>query len=238
MDLWSFQVKEIEGAAIVDAEEDARLEAEKRVLANADRLFTGATAAQEMLYEAEVSVESLLGGALKHVEDLARFEDKFKETAQQLAAAKASVEDATSTLRAFASEVTASPERLEQVEDRLAALEKLRRKYGKTLAEVIAFGADAAVKLADLENREARLTELEKELGAAAKAYEAAARKLSEERAAAAKKLARVAEKQINELAMNARFSVDVTPNEREEAWTAWGWDCVECQSRPTPASR
>jgi len=235
MDLWSFQTKEIEGAAIVDAEEDARLEAEKRVLANADRLFTGATAAQEMLYEAEVSVESLLGGALKHVEDLARFEDKFKEMAQQLAAAKASVEDATATLRAFAGEVTASPERLEEVEDRLAALERLRRKYGKTLVEVIAFGADVAAKLADLENREARLTELEKELGAAAKVYESTAHKLSEERATTAKKLSKVAEKQINELAMNARFAVDVMQDEREEAWTAFGWDRVECRISTNP---
>jgi len=235
IDLWSFQVKEIEAAAIIDAEEDTRLEAEKRMLANADRLFTGATAAQEMLYEAEVSVESLLGGALKHVEDLARFEDRFKEIVQQLAAAKASVEDATSTLRAFAGEVTASPERLEQVEDRLAALERLRRKYGKTLAEVITFGADAAAKLADIENREARLTELEKELSASAKAYEAAARKLSDERTAAAKKLAKVAEKQINELAMNVRFAVDVTQDEREEAWTAWGWDRVECRIATNP---
>jgi len=235
MDLWSFQVKEIEAAAIVDAEEDARLEAEKRVLANADRLFTGATAAQEMLYEAEVSVESLLGGALKHVEDLARFEDRFKEMAQQLASAKASVEDATSTLRAFAGEVTASPQRLEEVEDRLAALERLRRKYGKTLAEVIAFGADAAAKLTDLENREARLAELEKELAAGAKAYESAARKLSEERVAAAKKLAKVAEKQINELAMNVRFAVDVVQDERDEVWTACGWDRVECRIATNP---
>jgi len=235
MDLWSFQVKEIEATAIMDGEEDARLEAEKRVLANADRLFTGATAAQELLYEAEVSVESLLGSALKHVEDLARFEDKFKETAQQLAAAKVSVEDATSMLRAFAGEVTASPERLEEVEDRLAALERLRRKYGKTLAEVIAFGADAASKLADLENREARLAELEKELGVTAKAYEAAARKLSEERTAAAKKLAKIAEKQINELAMNVKFAIDVTQDEREDAWSAWGWDRVECRIATNP---
>jgi DNA repair protein RecN (Recombination protein N) len=235
MDLWSFQVKEIEAAAIVDAEEDVRLETEKRILANAERLFAGATAAQEMLYEAEVSVESLLGGALKHVEELARFEDKFKETAQQLSAAKARLEDATSMLRAFAGEVTASPERLEQVEDRLAALERLRRKYGKTLAEVIAFGSEASAKLADLENRDARLAELERELSVAAKSYMAAARKLSEERAAAAKKLAKVAEKQINELAMNARFSLEVTEDDREEAWTAWGWDRVECRISTNP---
>ena len=235
MDLWSFQAKEIESAAIVDAEEDARLETEKRVLANSERLFAGATAAQELLYEAEVSAETLLGGALKHVEDLARFDEQFVETVQQLAAAKASVEDAAATLRDFAGRVTASPERLGEIEDRLAALDRLKRKYGSSLSEVIAFGEDAARKLAELENRDARLAELEKELTIAAAKYMVVARKLSAERVAAAKKLAKVAERQINELAMQARFEVGVGSREEVEAWTAFGWDRVECRIATNP---
>lgn len=235
MDLWSFQTKEIESAAIVDAEEDARLETEKRVLANSERLFAGATAAQELLYEAEVSAETLLGGALRHVEDLAKFDEQFKETAQLLATAKASVEDAAATLRNFAGKVTASPERLGEIEDRLAALDRLKRKYGSSLGEVIAFGEDAARKLAELENRDARLAELEKELTIAAAKYMVLARKLSAERVAAAKKLAKVAERQINELAMQARFEVGVTAREDVEAWTAYGWDRVECRIATNP---
>jgi DNA repair protein RecN (Recombination protein N) len=241
MDLWSFQAKEIASAAIADAEEDARLETEKRVLANAERLFAGASAAQELLYEAEVSAETLLGGALKHVEDLAKFDEQFAETAQQLAAAKASVEDAAATLRDFAGKVTASPERLGEIEDRLAALDRLKRKYGGAgsqgtgLSEVIAFGEDAARKLAELENRDARLAELEKELTIAAAKYIVVARKLTAERVAAAKKLAKVAERQINELAMQARFEVVVTAREDVEAWTAFGWDRVECRIATNP---
>jgi DNA repair protein RecN (Recombination protein N) len=249
LDLWSFQAKEIEGAAIADAEEDARLEAEKRVLANAERLFTGANAALEMLYEAEVSAESLVGGALKHVEDLARFDERFHETVNGLRAAKASVEDAAAMLRDFASDVTASPERLSEIEDRLAALERLKRKYGPELAQVIEFGEEVRAKLGELENREARLKELEEELARAAAAYRGAAKKLSEERTAAAKRLAKLAEKQINELAMNARFAVDVitpasqerspgTPigaDEAERAWTASGWDRVEARIATNP---
>jgi DNA repair protein RecN (Recombination protein N) len=235
MDLWSFQAKEIESAGIVDAEEDARLETEKRVLANSERLFAGATAAQELLYEAEVSAETLLGGALRHVEDLARFDEQFRETAQQLAAAKAGVEDAAATLRDFAGRVTASPERLGEIEDRLAALDRLKRKYGASLAEVVAFGADVAGKLADLENRDARLAELEKELTLAATKYMVLARKLSAERGAAAKKLAKVAERQINELAMQTRFEVVVASREDVEAWTAFGWDRVECRIATNP---
>jgi DNA repair protein RecN (Recombination protein N) len=235
IDLWSFQAKEIELAAIVDAEEDARLETEKRVLANSERLFTAATAAQELLYEAEVSAEALLGGALKQVEELARFDEQFLETVQQLAAAKASVEDASATLRDFAGKVTASPERLGEIEDRLAALDRLKRKYGATLVEVIAFGADAAAKLSELENRDARLAELEKDLTIAAAKYMVLARKLTTERNAAAKKLAKVAERQINELAMNARFEVRVVSREDVEAWTGFGWDRIECRIATNP---
>jgi DNA repair protein RecN (Recombination protein N) len=235
MDLWSFQAKEIESAGITDAEEDVRLETEKRVLANSERLFAGATAAQELLYEAEVSAETLLGGALRHVEDLAKFDEQFKETAGQLAAAKASVEDAAATLRDFAGKVTASPERLGEIEDRLAALDRLKRKYGSSLGEVIAFGADVKGKLAELENRDARLAELEKDLTIAAAKYMVVARKLSAERIAAAKKLAKTAERQINELAMNAKFEVGVTPREDVEAWTAHGWDRVECRIATNP---
>ena len=235
MDLWSFQAKEIESAGIVDAEEDTRLETEKRVLANAERLFAGATAAQELLYEAEVSAESLLGGALRHVEDLAKFDEQFRETAQQLSTAKSAVEDATATLRAFAGQVTASPERLGEIEDRLAALDRLKRKYGKTLAEVIAFGEDTATKLVDLENRDARLVELEKDLSASAGKYVEAARRLTVERTKAAAKLSKTAEKQINELAMQARFEVEVAPREDEDAWTAFGWDRIECRIATNP---
>jgi DNA repair protein RecN (Recombination protein N) len=240
LDLWSFQAREIESAGIVDAEEDVRLEAEKRVLANAERLFTGANAALELLYEAEVSAESLVGGALKHVEDLARFDERFRETAASLSAAKASVEDAAATLRDFAGDVTASPERLGEIEDRLAALERLKRKYGAGagttgLAEVIAFGEEVSGKLSELENREARLKELEVELAKAAKGYREAATRLSEQRVSAGKKLAKLAEKQINELAMNAKFAVDVAGEEVESSWSSSGWDRVEARIATNP---
>jgi DNA repair protein RecN (Recombination protein N) len=245
LDLWSFQAREIESAAIADAEEDTRLEAEKRVLANAERLFTGANAALDLLYEAEVSAESLLGGALRHVEDLARFDDRFRETAAALATAKASVEDAAATLRDFAGDITASPERLGEIEDRLAALERLKRKYAtapgaagpgtSALAQVLAFGEDVTAKLNELENRETRLKELETSLSIAASAFRKAAQQLSHQRSAAAKKLEKLAEKQINDLAMNARFAVDVTPETSESRWSPFGWDRVEARIATNP---
>lgn len=235
MDLWSFQAREIEAAGIVDAEEDARLESEKRLLANAERLFTGAHAALDLLYEAETSAESLLGGALRHVEDLARFQESFGEAAQQLKSAQAAVEDVATLLRDFADEATASPQLLEEVEDRLVQLDRLKRKYGPDLATVLRFGTTAAQKLAELENRDTRLQELELAVEQAAEVYRAAASKLTEAREASAARLAKAAESQINELAMRSRFSIEVRPQIDPGAWTAAGWDVVECRIATNP---
>ena len=122
-DLWRFQAKEIADAQIRAEDEDAQLETEKRVLANAEKLYTAAMSAHELLYEQEGAAEATLAAALKQVEELARYEPKFAEAAQQLAAAKAAVEEVSAEVRDFAEKTHASPERLEEIEDRLAVLD-------------------------------------------------------------------------------------------------------------------
>ena len=228
-DLWRFQIGEIGGAEIGDEEEDARLEAEKRVLGNAERLYAAAMSAHELLYEGEVSAESLLGGALKHVEELARFEERFVGAAGQIRAAMGIVEDVNAEARGFAEGLQASPERVDEIEDRLVALDRLKRKYGKTLGEVIAFGAEAEARLAEVENRDAVLAELRGRLATDGARYAAAAESVTAARGAAAARLGTMAEKQINELAMKVRFSVKVAARREEDGWTAVGWDRVEC---------
>jgi len=233
-DLWSFQAREI-GDAKPEPGEDEALETEKRVLANAEKLYGAAMTANSLLYEDSGSAEAVLRSAQKHLEELARYDEKFTEAVQQIASARAAVEDVSSTVRDYADGIDASPERLGEIEDRLALLDRLKRKYGSTLAEVIAFGEEAARRLAEIENREEILKTLRADLARAAEAYVAAARALTAERAAAARKLEKLAEAQINELAMKARFSVAVTPNEDPAAWTAHGWDLVECRIATNP---
>jgi DNA repair protein RecN (Recombination protein N) len=228
-DLWRFQSKEIDQAALVAEDEDVQLEAEKRVLGNAEKLFTAAMGAHELLYESENSAETALGAALKHLEELARYDARFQEPAQQLAAAKAIVEDVDAEVRDFADNIHAAPGRLEEIEDRLAALDRLKRKYGQTLAEVIAFGTEAARQLSEVENRDALLLELKTKETQDAAAYQAAAKQLTASRTEAAKRLEKLAEAQINDLAMSTRFNVRVTAQQSPESWTAHGWDQVEC---------
>jgi len=229
VDLWLFQSREIEDAR-PKPEEDVALEAERRVLMNAEKLYSAAMNAYDLLYEGNGSAESTLSGALKQVEELALFDPKFQEATQQLNSALAIVEDVGATARDYAEGIQASPERLAEIEERLAILDRLKRKYGATLSEVIAFGEDVARKLAEVENRDEMIKALRDELNRAAQAYREAAQSLHTERVAAAKKLEKSAEGQINDLAMKVRFAIAVIADEDSAAWTSHGWDTVQCR--------
>jgi DNA repair protein RecN (Recombination protein N) len=209
VDLWSYQQKEIE-AAHPEIGEDEALETEKRVLGNAEKLYAAAMGAFEQLYEGDASAEAALRAALGNVEELARYDTRFTEAVQQLGSARAILGDIGASLRDYAEGIDASPERLAEIEDRLALLDRLKHKYGKTIAEVIHFGEEAARKLAEVEDRDESLKVLRAALDEAAAAYRAAASALSAERKAAAQKLAKCAEAQINSLAMKVHFEVAV----------------------------
>jgi DNA repair protein RecN (Recombination protein N) len=252
VDLWSYQSKEIE-AAHLEAGEDLALETEKHVLANAEKLYAAAMGAFDELYEGGASAEAALRSALRNVEELARYDGRFTETAQLLASARATIGDLATSLRDYAEGINASPERLAEIEDRLALLDRLKRKYGKSIAEVIAFGEEVARKLAEVEDRDEILKTLRADLDEAAKAYRTAAQALSVERKVAAARLAKLAESQINSLAMKVHFEVAVhsagaSAQSAEEPaksageisfgnvhWTASGWDQVEYRIATNP---
>lgn len=228
-DLWSFQKKEIEGAHPLPGEDEA-LDAERKVLANAEKLFAAAMGAYDVLYEGSASAEVALRSALKHLEEVARYDSRFSEATQQLVSARALVGDVGETMRAYAEDIQASPERLGEIEERLEALDRLKRKYGPKLEQVIAHGEEVAARLEEIENRDEILQQLRSELAKTAEAYRTAASALSRERVTAAKKLEKQAEAQINDLAMKVRFAVEVKAGKDEAAWTAHGWDHVECR--------
>jgi DNA repair protein RecN (Recombination protein N) len=228
-DLWSFQKNEIESAAIRE-KEDEELEIERRVLANAEKLLASAMSAHELLYESDRSAEAALRAALKNLEELERYDPQFAEAVQQLKSARALVDDVSTTVRDYASRIQASPGRLAELEDRLEALNRLKRKYGPTLAQVLAHGQEVAAKLAEVENRDQLLLELRAARTKAADGYRVAAAGITAERAAAGRKLEKLAEAHINDLAMKARFAVRVTAQEAEPHWTRHGWDLVDCR--------
>jgi DNA repair protein RecN (Recombination protein N) len=226
VDLWIFQKREIEEGRLRSGE-DERLEGEKRVLANAEKIYNAAMNAFDLLYEGNGSTASSLRAAQKQVEELVRYEPKFQEALAALETARISVEDVGGTVRDYAGGIHASPEHLAQVEDRLALLDRLKRKYGPTLDEVIQFGADVSRKLSEVENKDEILRGLRAELAKAAGEYLRAARVLSKKRAEAARRLEKLVEAEINDLAMNSAFRIEMTSSEEEGNWTGSGIDQV-----------
>jgi len=226
VDLWTFQKREIEEARL-QAGEDERLETEKRVLANAEKIYNAAMQAFDLLYEGDGSTAASMRAAQKQIEELARYEPKFQEALAALETARISVEDVGATVRDYAGGIHASPEDLAGVEDRLAALDRLKRKYGPALDDVIGFGADVARKLSEIENKDQILRELRAELGKAGSEYLRAARALSKTRQDAARKLEKLVETEINDLAMKSTFRIQMTTSEEEGNWAAAGIDEV-----------
>jgi DNA repair protein RecN (Recombination protein N) len=222
LDLWTFQCREIEEARL-QAGEDERLETEKRVLANAEKIYGAAINAFDLLYEGSASTSSSLRAAQKQVEELARYEPKFQDALGALESARIAVEDVGATLRDYAGGIQASPERLAELEDRLAQVDRLKRKYGPTLAETTAFGEDVRRKLAEMENKDEVFRELRANLAEATEEYKKAARVISRKRIDAGRKLEKLVEAEINDLAMRASFRIAVEENEAEEHWTSSG---------------
>jgi DNA repair protein RecN (Recombination protein N) len=222
LDLWNFQSRELDEACLQTGEDD-RLETEKRVLANAEKIYGAAMNAFDLLYEGSASTSSSLRAAQKQVEELARYEPKFQEALAALESARIAVEDVGATLRDYAGGIQSSPECLAELEDRLALLDRLKRKYGPTLAEAIAFGEDVGRKLTEMENKDEVLRELRAKLAAAADEYKKAARSVSRKRTEAGRKLEKLVEAEINDLAMRASFRIAVEENEADEHWTSSG---------------
>jgi len=226
LDLWTFQKREIEETKL-QLGEDERLEAEKRVLANAEKIYSSAMNAFDLLYEGNTSTSATVRAAQKHLEELSTYEPKFQESLAALETARISVEDVGVTLRDYAGGIEASPEHLAEVEDRLVAIDRLKRKYGPTLVDVINFGAEVSRKISEMENKDEVLRQLRVELAQAAKEYLRAAQAVSKKRHDSARKLQKLVEAEINDLAMKADFHIEVSGSDEEGDWTASGFDQV-----------
>ncbi len=224
-DLWNFQKREIESVRPQPGE-DERLESEKRVLANATRLHTALDTAYQHLYEAGGAAAPSAAAALKALEEVARFDPSFEKICAELRAARVTLEEAAFAARDRRESLDANPQRIEQVEDRLAELDRLKRKYGPALADVVAHLATVTRQLEELESAEELAKEAAQQLDQASARYREAAAQLSTVRKDAARRLEKVVQKLLAELAMEAtRFRVKF---EVTEEWKPAGTDRVE----------
>ena len=224
LDLWSFQRKEIESAALA-AEEDVSLETERRVLQNVQKLEEAATTAYAAVYDAPESATSLTRVAMRRVEELCRIDPSMESVRENLKAADLSLQEASYSLRDYLGRLEGNPGRLEEVETRLAALDKLKRKYGQSIAEVLSFLDEVRRQIAAVEHAGERMEDLRREQKRVAGEFEKVAADLTARRVAAARKLEKKVEAELAGLAMAGTvFRVAINP----APWSAEGADRVD----------
>ena len=229
LDILRFQVDEIERVNLRPGEE-SELEEEKRRLNNTEKLSTLTQEAYGLLYENTESTLTTLDKAVKRIDELAEFDARFREYKEGFVSARAVIDDAAATVRDFRGHLEFSPERLADIEDRLAEIARLTRKYGGSIAGVLEHLTESKLRLDGIESAEFREEELRKQLQEHRNTYVIAASALSEKRRTAAKKFEKEVETNLKAVALEkAKFRVDITTKpEDESTFTPRGFDRVE----------
>ena len=227
----AFELREIEETDPSEAEDDA-LASQQQILANADRLHRLAVESYTELYDGDGAALGALDRVWKRVAELAILDPAFRVHLDGKDTLVSQLEELAYALRPYADGVDASPERLQAVEDRLARLERLKRRYGPTLENVINRREQLREEVAQLESGGEHEATLRAHVVVARDAYLEVAATLSTQRRSHAGKLARALERGLGDLAMaHTRFEVNFGEPASavdEERWTDSGIDQAE----------
>lgn len=209
MDMLRYQIEEI-ASANLEAGEEERLNAEKTVLLNAERIRTALETAHMALSGAEEgSALSAIDTARRSMRDIAALNKDYEALGDKIEELYYAAEDISFVLRDTSENVESDMQRLEEIEQRLKLISDLKRKYGRTVEDVIDFGKDAGTKLNELENAEALAAELDAKLDKLKAEYNVAADELSKVRRAAGDRLKRDVLNELKDLGMaKAMFDV------------------------------
>jgi len=211
VDTLKFQIAELERAQLSIGEDD-RLDEERRRLSNVEKLTALCQSSYSRIYEDDDAALTRVRQSLKEVQELAEYESSFKDYIEGLESARALLEDLSFSLRDFADRLEFSPARLAEIEDRLAELSRLKRKYGGSIEAALDHLGRAEDRLRQIETSDERAQELNTRIAAAREQYLDRAGKLHKERVRAAKQFEKAVEKGIGEVALDrARFQVQVS---------------------------
>jgi DNA repair protein RecN (Recombination protein N) len=231
----AFQLAEIRRAA-VRPDEDDELAASRQILAHAERLQRLGAEAYALLYDGEGAALTRLSAVWKKVGELAAIDPQFQSHLLSRDSIKPQLEDLAYFLRSYVDEVEASPERLQAIEDRLAVLERLKKKHGPTLADVIRSAVEFERELEEISGSEDRASQVEADLADARAAYQLHAGDLSARRKAAAVAFGQQLEGALADLAMaGTRCEVRFDGERGEADWSARGSDRTALYLSPNP---
>ena len=211
-----FEVEEIEKAELHPGEIE-ELEAERQILNNAERLRELCTLIYGAIKGSDIGGDDFkaaldqLRVAERSLSDLARLDSRMEEYEETLAGAIYQLEDIATTISGYESDIEDDPQRLAEIEERLDLIAKLKRKYGATIEEILAYATRGQEELNSIEHREETILKLQREDEQFRRAIGVLAGQLSARRQGAARRLATAMEEQLNDLNMQrARFLVEI----------------------------
>ena len=241
LDLLRYQADEI-SAARLQPEEEVQVEQDHRRASNAAKLLQLSQAALGLLSENETSLLTQAGSIGRNLQELQRVDAAAAPLLALHEQAVAGLSDLQAELSRYSDKVDLDPARLQQLEERLNLIHSLKRKYGATLAEVIAFGEEARRKLQSLEQRDAELARLNAELAKLDAELWRAGQALSAKRRKVIPQLSKAASKQLADLGFKqSRLDVALTtlapsdPTFHVSRFTPHGLDTIEFQFAPNP---
>lgn len=235
-ELVEFQLGELRRARLQPGE-DEELASHKLLLSSAEKVRRLCDESYALLYDQDDSALSSLGQVWRRVGELAALDPRFQSYLDARDGIKAQLEDLASLLRSYGSSIDASPARLQEVEDRLALLERLKRKHGPTLADVIATARSLEGELAALEQLDDRRQAAERAVAAATDRFLEVARRLSVSRRQGASRFSAALVRQLAQLAMEqTRFEVRFEGGELPpDRWSGKGVDVAQFYISPNP---
>ncbi|MEO8649937.1 MAG: DNA repair protein RecN [Acidobacteriota bacterium] len=217
IDILRFQADEIRNAAFIPGENES-LEEEKRRLSNVEKLLALSSEAYDFFYDNDESTVATIEKGLRRIEELAEYDSMFRDYLEPIRNAQAVLEDLAISTRDFRNGLEYSPARLEEIENRLAEIARIARKYGGTIHSALDHLADAQNRLENIETAEFREAELQKDLAAHRSAYLDAAMELHKIRVKAAAKFEKEVENELGSVALEkARFMVRIDRPDDDE---------------------
>lgn len=213
IDILSFQVGEIEKAKLSE-DLDKELLAERNILLNTEKLYSLTSESFHILYDSETAVLTNLKKVSKHLEELSQIDSHFQAYQAQLENVRYQMEDLAYYVRDYTEGIQFNQAKLDQIENRLSEIDKLRKKYGQSIADILKYLESIKAELNELSMRKEREEETVQQLDAALRDYLVKAKALSEKRRGDAQKLEAQMRQELNQLAMEAtHFKVSCVAN-------------------------
>ncbi|MCX7974862.1 MAG: DNA repair protein RecN [Candidatus Aminicenantes bacterium] len=239
LDFLAYQIEEIKRANLRPGEWD-ELVAERYLLKNAEKIARLCEKALEIAYNNENSLLALIKRLTTHLDELSQFEPSFKEIISHLEPLNIMIQETVHNLIRLAEKQEASPDKLEKIEERLSQIERLKRKYGGEIEDILDYLKKIEEERKELLNTEERLFELNKEIELTFKEYQNKANLLSDKRKKGAKDLEKQLKNEISQLGLKqAEFHIKISSHplslEQIDQIKETGWDEVEFLISPNP---